>query len=134
MIILKVKYLYLYKLLIYIIKINFNKIYGCHITVIKLSHNCHKLTASHKDDSKQYFDGCGFCSIYRRNVDVRTERRTGISFSSFFLILDFIKIICSSTLQLFNSSTLQLFNSSTLQLFNSSTLQLFNSSTLQLLI
>ena len=103
--ILKFKYLYFHIVLIYIIKINFNKIYGCHVTVIKISHNCHKLTASHKDDSKQYFDGCGFCSIYRRNVDVRTERRTGISFSSFF-DTRFYKnnmFINSSTHQLINS-------------------------------
>src|SRR5690606_17547779 len=79
----------------------------------------------------RYFDGSWFLCIYRCNLDVRSERRSSLSFI-FFFILRHKKINLSSNLQIFKSSNLQILKSSNLQIFKSSNLQIFKASNHQL--
>src|SRR5690606_36756901 len=118
------------KLLNLIIYFKFNKKSDCHITVIKLLHNA-AIETGDPNNGYRYFDGSWFLCIYRCNLDVRSERRSSLSFI-FFFILRPQRINLSSNLQIFKSSNLQIFKSSNLQIFKSSNLQIFKSSNLQI--
>src|SRR5690606_21900751 len=123
------------KLLNLIIYFKFNKKPDCHITVIKLLHNA-AIETGDPNNGYRYFDGSWFLCIYRCNLDVRSERRSSLSFIFFFILrhnkLTYLQIFRSSNLQIFKSSYLQIFKSSNLQIFKSSNLQIFKSSNLQI--
>jgi len=109
----------------------FNKKPDCHITVIKLLDNA-AIETGDPNNGYRYFDGSWFLCIYRCNLDVRSERRSSLSFI-FFFILRHKKINLSSNLQIFKSSNLQIFKSSNLQIFESSNpvIKIFENSNLK---
>ncbi|QZD32386.1 hypothetical protein ABEKA_0323 [Acinetobacter lwoffii] len=70
-------------------------------------------------------------------MDVRSERRSSLSFIFFFILrhkkLTYLQIFKSSNLQIFKSSNLQIFKSSNLQIFKSSNpvIKIFENSNLK---
>src|SRR5690606_12996611 len=105
-----------------------NKKPDCHITVIKLLHNA-AIETGDLNNGYRYFNGEWFLCIYRCNLDVRSERRSSLSFIFFFILrhkkLTYLQIFKSSNLQIFKSSNLQIFKSSNpvIKIFENSNLK-----------